>query len=387
MILFDARKITSFEDFESFLKKETDIFNSTKISLFEKYDMLKADLTESSIEEYQSFRNEYRELVQRIIKDVIAHYRHHLPKNCLITEFGSFIKRTERILSDNDITFCYDEEKTEIYECAEELIDFTIASVLGFSIDHVHGNFQHYPKNEEFNKLTESDNHYRKQFDENVIDYKCGPETLAENLTNIKNIRDYKTLLTSFEIKYQKKADIDSLYSIEILENTTNHDFLLDLMKFDEKYDICDNYQFKLQDSYLNENFSISELKKILKHNGIVEFYIFIAKLRKSVELFNSYYMNIEMLWHNKPFIDFFGFDFVNRLRTSFITFIFYWNRIELSLKKRGIALSTRCYKSVTKKEINNILNNDWGYSTNIDTILTAKNNLTHMISEGLSKI
>nr|WP_318718613.1 hypothetical protein [uncultured Treponema sp.] len=387
MILFDARKITSYEDFESFLKKETDMFNSTKISLFEKYDMLKADLTESRIEEYQSFRNEYRELVQRIIKDVIAHYRHHLPKNCLITEFGSFIKRTERILSDIDITFCYDEEKTEIYECAEELIDFTIASILGFSIDHVHGNFQHYPKNEEFNKLTESDNHYRIQFDENVIDYKCGPETLAENLTNIKNIRDYKTLLTSFEIKYQKKADIDSLYSIEILENTTNHDLLLDLMKFDEKYDICDNYQFKLQDSYLNENFSISELKKILKHNGIVEFYIFIAKLRKSVELFNSYYMNIEMLWHNKPFIDFFGFDFVNRLRTSFITFIFYWNRIELSLKKRGIALSTRCYKSVTKKEINNILNNEWGYSTNIDTILTSKNNLTHMISEGLSKI
>lgn len=387
MILFDARKITSYEDFESFLKKETDMFNSTKISLFEKYDMLKADLTESRIEEYQSFRNEYRELVQRIIKDVIAHYRHHLPKNCLITEFGSFIKRTERILSDIDITFCYDEEKTEIYECAEELIDFTIASILGFSIDHVHGNFQHYPKNEEFNKLTESDNHYRIQFDENVIDYKCGPETLAENLTNIKNIRDYKTLLTSFEIKYQKKADIDSLYSIEILENTTNHDLLLDLMKFDEKYDICDNYQFKLQDSYLNEIFSISELKKILKHNGIVEFYIFIAKLRKSVELFNSYYMNIEMLWHNKPFIDFFGFDFVNRLRTSFITFIFYWNRIELSLKKRGIALSTRCYKSVTKKEINNILNNDWGYSTNIDTILTSKNNLTHMISEGLSKI
>lgn len=387
MILFDARKITSYEDFELFLKKETDMFNSTKISLFEKYDMLKADLTESRIEEYQSFRNEYRELVQRIIKDVIAHYRHHLPKNCLITEFGSFIKRTERILSDIDITFCYDEEKTEIYECAEELIDFTIASILGFSIDHVHGNFQHYPKNEEFNKLTESDNHYRIQFDENVIDYKCGPETLAENLTNIKNIRDYKTLLTSFEIKYQKKADIDSLYSIEILENTTNHDLLLDLMKFDEKYDICDNYQFKLQDSYLNENFSISELKKILKHNGIVEFYIFIAKLRKSVELFNSYYMNIEMLWHNKPFIDFFGFDFVNRLRTSFITFIFYWNRIELSLKKRGIALSTRCYKSVTKKEINNILNNDWGYSTNIDTILTSKNNLTHMISEGLSKI
>ena len=111
MILFDARKITSYEDFESFLKKETDMFNSTKISLFEKYDMLKADLTESRIEEYQSFRNEYRELVQRIIKDVIAHYRHHLPKNCLITEFGSFIKRTERILSDIDITFCYDEEK------------------------------------------------------------------------------------------------------------------------------------------------------------------------------------------------------------------------------------------------------------------------------------
>ena len=113
MIFFDARKITSYEDFESFLKKETDMFNSIKKSLFEKYYiyMLKAELTENSIEEYQAFRNEYRELVQLIIKDVIAHYRQHLPKNCLITEFGSFVKRTERILSDIDITFCYDDKK------------------------------------------------------------------------------------------------------------------------------------------------------------------------------------------------------------------------------------------------------------------------------------
>lgn len=154
-------------------------------------------------------------------------------------------------------------------------------------------------------------------------------------------------------------------------------------MKFEDKYDIFENYQFKLQDSCLNENFSISELKKILKHSGIVEFYIFIAKVCKYIKIFNSYYMNIEMIWNNKTFIEFFGSDFVNRMRTSFISFIFYWNRIELSLNK----LSTRCYKCVSKKEIDVMLNDDWGNSTSIDTILISKNNLTHIISEGLAKI
>lgn len=387
MIIFDARKIVSFEDFDDFLKNQTLFFNEEKQKLFNKYSILKPVDWDEDIEKYQLFRNEYRELIQKVIKTVISHYRSNLPQKCLIYEFGSFTKHTERILSDIDLTICYDEPKTLEYECIEELINYTIASILGYSIDHVHGKFQHYPNIPEFEKISEEQNQYKIVFNNKEIDYKCGPETFGENLMNIKNVRDYKSLITGYEEKYQKEKNIDCLYSIDILENTTNHDFLFDLSELENKNDICNNYSFNLQLSKLDYTFSISELKKILKHHGVVEFYIFISKLRKQLSFNNRYSMNMENIWENPILSKTFGNDFMKKMKKTFTTFIFYWNRIELSLHKRGIALSTRCYKRFTINEINKLLNNDWGNGTNIDSILSAKNNLTKIIQEGLSNI
>ena len=388
MFIFDASNIISYNEFNSFINSRQKFFKNEKNNLFEHYSILKPIPFDKNIDTYQKFRNEYRALVQSILKDVVFYYRKYLPEELLIFEFGSFIKTTERIFSDIDITFCYDERKTEKYECVEEIIYYTLAEIFGFSIDHVHGKFQHYPEIQKFNSLTEKDNHYRLIFDEiNFVDYKCGPETLIENLTNIKNIRNYESMLTGFEEKYKKKINIDCLYSIEILENTTTHDFFFDLSKLEEKYNICEGYQFKLTDSVLNEYFSVSDIKKILKHDGIVEFYIFIAMLRKIEPLSTSYSMNIDMLWNNKSMMDLFGIEYLTRLKETFISLLFYWNRIELSLHSRGLALSTRCYKKFSFDEINQILNSDWGITTNIDTIIESKNKLTQMIQEGFSKL
>jgi hypothetical protein len=194
-------------------------------------------------------------------------------------------------------------------------------------------------------------------------------------------------MITGYEEKYIKKIDIDCLYSIEVFENTTTHDFLSDLSKLEEKHDICEGYQFKLNDSKLDEIFSISDVKRILKHDGIVEFYTFIAKLRKIVHLSDSYSMNMDMLWNNESLIYLFGMEYLTRLKESFISFIFYWNRIELSLHSRGIALSTRCYKKFSFDKINQIFNSDWEKTTNIETIISSKNKLTQMIQEGLAKL
>ena len=388
MIIFDARNIISYHEFNSFINNKRKFFSDQKDKLFKQYGILKPVPFDGDIDSYQKFRSEYRSLVQCILKEVISYYRNYLPKELLIVEFGSFVKNTERIFSDIDLTICYDEHKTEKYECVEEIIDYTLAKIFGFTIDHVHGKFQHYPEIPKFNSLTEKDNHYRLIFDEeNLIDYKCGPETLIENLTNIKNVRNYESMITGYEEKYKKKIDIDCLYSIEILENTTKHDFLFDLSKLEEKYDICEGYQFKLDDSKLDENFSISDVKRILKQDGIVEFYRFIAKLRKIAHLSDSYSMNMDMLWNNESLIYLFGMEYLARLKKSFISFIFYWNRIELSLHSRGIALSTRCYKKFLFDEMNQILNSDWEKTTNIETIISSKNKLTQMIQEGLAKL
>lgn len=387
MIVFDAKQIISYENFDTYLKKESEYFKKERDRIFNNYNFLLKIEWDGNIKKYQSFRDEYRTLIQKIITDTISFYRPYLPEKLFIAEFGSFAKRTERIFSDIDFTICYDENKTEQYECAEELLDYSIAKILGYSIDHVHGNFQHYPLHPEFDKLTDTDNHYRIQFENNYIDYSCGPETLAENLTNIKNVRDYQTLLTSFEIKYQRKADIDSLYSIEILENNTTHDFLSDLSILEKQNDICKGYQFKFETSTLEDNFTVSEIKKILKHGGIVEFYIFLSMLRKKIGINDKYSMDIESIWENENFLNFYGSDYVNNLHEKFIAFLFYWNRIEYSLLSRGIPLSTRCYKSFSTSELNKILNDDWGQGTTIQRIISSKNQLLEVIKTGVTRV
>ena len=387
MFIFDASSIISYEDFDIFIRDEKGFFIKERNKIFEKYSFFEKKDWDGNIEKYQNFRNDYRGLVQKVIKDTISFYRPYLPRELFISEFGSFVKRTERIFSDVDFTICYDEKKTNTYECAEELLDYNIAKIFDYSIDHVHGNFQHYPKHPEFDKLTESDNQYRIQFENHSIDYSCGPETLSENLTNIKNVRDYQTLLTSFEIKYQRKADIDSLYSIEILENNTNHDFLSDLSILEEKNDICEGYQFKFDYSTLEENFTVSEVKKILKHGGIVEFYIFLSMLRKKLGINNKYSMDVESIWNNIQFINFYGNDYVKKLHEKYIAFLFFWNRIEYSLLSRGIPLSTRCYKQFSTSELNEILEDDWGKGTSIQRILLSKNQLVEMIKNGVNKV
>ena len=387
MIIFDARKIISFKNFKIFLNEESVFFNTAKKVLFYKYDILKPCHWNGNVEKYQHFRDEYRELVQKIIKDVIAYYRAFLPQKCLITEFGSFVKRTERILSDIDFTICYDEPKTEIYECAEELIDYTLATILGYSIDRVHGNFQHYPRIEGFSELTENDNLYRIIFDETFIDYKCGPKTLAENLTNIKNVRNYQTLLKSFEIKNQKKADIDSLYSIEILENTTEHDFFKDLSILEKEFDVCSGYKFNIAKSYLQKKIKISELRNMFKVQCINELYIFLAKLRKTKKINNAYSMNIDVFWKNKIFSDFWKDEELFRLKESFYKLLFHWNRLELTLSSRKIELGSHCHKEFLIEDLNNFLFEDWNKFTSIETMFSTKNEIIDILKIGLSKL
>ena len=387
MIIFDARAIVSYHDFNSFINEKQNIFESQKNKLFEHYGILQPVSFDGSIDKYQKFRTEYRTLVQCMLKEAVSYYRNYLPGELLIVEFGSFAKNTERVLSDVDFTICYDVPKMKEYECTEELIDYSLAKVLGLAIDQVHGKFQHYPEIFSSDTSIETDNHFRLIFDECEVDYSCQEGTLVERLTNILNVRDYNSMMIGYEEKYKLKCNIDCLYSIEILENTTAHDFLSDLSRLEEKYDIFEGYQYKLNDSKLEETFSISDVKNILKHEGIVEFYTFTAKLRKIAHLSDSYSMNMDMIWNNEPLTYLFGMEYLTRLKEAFVSFIFYWNRLELSLHSRGIALSTRCYKKFSFDEMNQILNSDWEKTTNIETVISSKNKLTQMIQEGLAKL
>ena len=172
MIIFDARNIISYHDFHSFIYNKQNFFENQKNRIFEYYDILKPIPWDKNIGRYQIFRNEYRALVRHILKEVISYYRKYLPKELLIVEFGSFVKNTERIFSDIDFTISYDVQKTKEYECTEELINYSLAKILGMSIDQVHGKFQHFSEIYAFNTYTERDNQFCLLFDGFEMHYK-----------------------------------------------------------------------------------------------------------------------------------------------------------------------------------------------------------------------
>lgn len=385
MFTFDAKEIITKSEIERFIKKQTKFFSEEKKRIQDKYKTLEESDWQDNLDDYQVFRDENYNLIQKVIGNVLGRYRMHLPDECLIYQFGSFAKRTERLLSDFDLTICYDVPKTRRYQVAEKLIAYTLVTIFGYSIDKYHGKFQHYPQMPELEKYTEDDNKYRLVFTDGFVDFKCGPETFHENLMNTKNVRDYNSLIKGYEEKYQLKCDVDCLYSNIIMENTTKHDFIRDLSELEDSHDIFHGFQFNLNESRLNKNFIISDLKIMLKKDGIVQLYIFIAYLRKKINFANDHNIDLTSLWKNQVIIDFFGKEYVTSLRLAFLSFMLFFNRVEIALDRRGIPLSSRCYQSIDCETINRFLEEDWGTSTSIEKVVDSKNHITALIIEGIN--
>ena len=381
MFIFDCTPIIGYDDYNYYISSIKTRFYKEKILLFDNYNIISSGVFPSQ-EYYFEFRNKYRSLRQNVIKDVLEKFRHFLPDSCLIYEFGSLTKFTDRIESDTDLTICYDEPKNDIFETVEELINYSIVSVFEHPIDHIHGKFQHYPIIHDYDNLTESDNLYILKFDKKSIEYKCGQETLSENIMNIKNVRDYAALIEGYEEKYKLKCNIDCLYSIQILENTTSHDFLGDLAEMENNNDIFSEYHYCYNKYSFKDDVEISYIKKAFK-NTIVSMYIMISYLRKKIKWLNQYSMTMEDVFTSEELKIFFGMEYIEQLKKCFIRMIFYWDKIELLLKKNDIPLSTRCHQFFSYQKLNDMLSKEYNTVNLMNDILVSINDLNTAVSNG----
>ena len=381
MFVFDCTAIIGYDDYMNFVTSVKKNFDAKKAALFDKYHI--ADGISTSVtEEYFDFRNRYRSLRQDVIRIVLDRFRRFLPNQCLIYEFGSLTKLTDRIESDTDLTICYDANKTDVFECTEELINYTIVTVFEHTIDHIHGKFQHYPINHTYDDLTEEDNLYVLKFDRGCIEYSCGAETLSENIMSIKNVRDYRSLIDGYREKYELRCNIDCLYSILILENTTNHDFLDDLAALEAENDIFDRFRYDEAAYAFDEMVEISYIKKALK-NTIVSMYIMIAYLRKRIPWREQYSMTMDDVFCSAALKELFGASYIAELRNSFITMLFYWDKIELLLKRNDISLSTRCHRWFARQELNDMLYRMYQIPDLMGATERSINTLNKTVSEG----
>lgn len=383
MFIFDATNIILYQEYVSFIHYVKNKFDKERKILFRMYNITNSALWDGgNVDGYIDFRNKYRKLRQDIINEIIKKFRNFLPENCLIYEFGSLAKFTDRIESDVDLTFCFDEQKNSIFECTEELINYAIAYVFEHSIDHIHGKFQHYPIIHDYDNLTEEDNFYVLKFGQDVIEYKCGPETLIENIMGKKNVRDYQSLIDGYLEKYTLQCDIECLYSIIILENSTQHDFVGDLAQLENQHDIFSGYQFIYQQYNFEDKVKVSCIKKAFK-TTIVSMYVMISFLRTKVKWLKQYSMTVDDFFESEKIIDIFDREYIELLKKSFIKMIFYWDKIELLLKANDVSLSSRCHKIFSKQELNSMLYTQYGEEYLMDSILSSINELNTCIFEG----
>ena len=385
MFIFDCTRIISYKDYNCFISSLKTEFDTQKSYLFDSYNITKGTIPPNQ-ECYFEFRDKYRNLRQNIIKTVLRKFRSYLPLNCLIYEFGSLTKHTDRIESDTDLTICYDEDKKILFENAEELINYSIVRIFEHSIDHIHGKFQHYPINHKYDHLTDKDNLYVLKFDTGSIEYKCGQETLCENIMSIKNVRNYAALIEGYEEKYRLRCNIDCLYSVNILENTTQHDFLNDLAKLEINNNIFQGYKYRYSCYSVGECVEISYIKKAFK-DTIVSMYIMISYLRKKVDWLSEYSMNMDDVFGSNVLRSYWGDTYINDLKKCFINMIFYWDKIELMLKKKSVPLSTRCHAILSDQKLNDMLYNEYNVVNMMDFIIKSINDLNDVISRGWSLI
>lgn len=382
MFIFDITKIISYKEYVNFISSIKTKFDLEKRMLFDNYNITNNASWNNDAENYIEFRNKYRKLRQSVIIAILNKFRQFLPNRCLIYEFGSLAKFTDRIESDTDLTICYDEKKNDIFECVEELINYSIVYVFEHSIDQIHGKFQHYPINHEYDELTEKDNFYILKFDDGSIEYKCRPETLTENLMNIKNVRDYNSLIEGYKENYDLKCNIDCLYSIQILENTTNYDIISDLVNLEDQNNIFSNYYFNFKKYSFRDKIAISYIKKAFK-NTTVSMYIMISFLRKKIKWLNQYSMTMDDVFNSNELKELFGTNYIEYLKNSFIKMVFYWDKIELLLKKNNILLSTKCNKTFFKQKLNDMLYKDYKETNLMDKILVSINDMNITILNG----
>ena len=146
--------------------------------------------------------------------------------------------------------------------------------------------------------------------------------------------------------------------------------------------DIFSEYHYCYNKYSFKDDVEISYIKKAFK-NTIVSMYIMISYLRKKIKWLNQYSMTMEDVFNSEELKNFFGMEYIEQLKKCFIKMIFYWDKIELLLKKNDIPLSTRCHQFFSYQKLNDMLSKEYNTVNLMNDILVSINDLNTAVSNG----
>ena len=80
------------------------------------------------------------------------------------------------------------------------------------------------------------------------------------------------------------------------------------------------------------------------------------------------------------------GEEYIRRLRSALVKMIFYWDKLELALKEKGVLLSTRCHRVYSRRELDTLMEQVYGERDMMDKLMNSIQGLNEMIAEGWRK-
>ncbi len=387
MFIFDARKIISFDQFNSFINDVKSKFSKKKKEVLRRFNILGPSEWNGEVDYYQNFRKEYRKCIMEMFESVISFYKPYLPINHLILLEGSYGRDSDRIYSDIDYTLIYDEEKNDYFCCVEELINLSLALICEISRDKVHSIFTYVPSAIEEKNYLEAENSFQMVFSsDKVIEYCCRKNTIPDVVSNMLSVRDYDSFLRYLETEMKDKNYTEWLYSFKIVENTSEHDFENDLYKLEIKYGYLTYHSISPCKNTLDSEFTIAALKKNIKYEVLDRLYLFISYIRKINQVYTKQFefLNVEAFFNNRLIASLIGEKDYNDIRKRYVEYLFLMNRLEISLKKRDIELSSHVYDIISISEIRDMLLNDWAMDNGLVRILSLKNELNELYNRVL---
>lgn len=311
-----------------------------------------------------------KEEVLRVVSDTVSLFKENLYNaDCEVFVSGSFARNSNRIHSDLDLNFLYNDEYKSKMTIIEEVICCCITQIMGIKRDQIHNMMMH-AIDEEF--ILSRAQKFRIIFPHSkYIEYSCRDNAAGVLKCNKSCPRDKQSFIEHITTSINKNVGNEWCFTFKSIYHNANNVF--DLLANAEKYSSIDGILKDLilkratiqKSMFVTERNTtvLSDIKKVLKCSVYSDFFDVLSLFRKIVitkygcKPFN---LNLMEIYYNRELEELFTRSFMSKYRENIMQFFkyhFYIMRFEKALAKNGQEMSvhsTEFYNDRTVTEIYN---------------------------------
>lgn len=354
----------SFTEFINFYYKQLEMYKPLIIDINNNLISIvhTQSICEDDINNYCKLLNKRKKILFEVVNNCIIFFENLTNNKIFIYLTGSYSRNSQRIFSDIDLNFMYENNLIDTNIVYEDLIAFIITNVFDINFrDRVHGMGYLDLINNTPLKQTK---YFASVFSSGDIVINTCRDICYDIMYENINMPRAKKNITEYISKNNKINEIkEYIYNHEVIFNNYYDDPILKtLNKNDFKiiYDSSFNYNTKLLINCLIKNVEqqkenikddlkfIKDFKKIYKTSPSNLIYSMFFLIRR-LEMKKNNKIDVELIKIMFEKLELFGFnsDFIKKIKFDYYDYIFKLNKIEYIFKSLNVSLSSHTDKTM----------------------------------------